>query len=235
MYYWNKANFEGLASLGEACARVANLELFSRYCFLREKGLRKQALEAAASFAKFVVTLRPDAQREISTRLVELQYANPDIHQLLPHPVKLALIDISEKWAGAAPDNADPLVHLGLLTGEIAYFQSATRLRPADQVALKRLACHYLDFVSYQAHHLSESRFIGSIEEAQESLRDAEELIGRISDDAVRQPLQQELEDLALLVSEWIAYCKESPIESFPDWTGARRHSFDLPSIVYYR
>lgn len=235
MHYWNQVNFEGLASLGKACSHEANLELFAQYCLMREQGQRKKAIEAAASFARFVSALGPETQREISTRLVGLQYANPGIHQLLPHPIKIVLTEISQAWANNSSADATPLVQLGLLTGDIEYFQTAIQLRPADQIALKRVAHFHLNNVEFQGHHLSESRFIGTIDEAHESLRHAEQLISRLVDVAVRDSLAEELVQLKLLISEWIAYCMESPVESFPQWASDRGSSFSFSSVVYYR
>ena len=50
MWYWNKANFEGLEAIAAEAAGLPDMADFGRYCVLRSSGLRKQALAALQAF-----------------------------------------------------------------------------------------------------------------------------------------------------------------------------------------
>jgi hypothetical protein len=234
MHYWNQENFEGLASIGAACASEGDLELFAQYCQMREKGLRKQAIEAASSFAMHLNGLDVGVQREISMRLVELQHVNPGIHQLLPHPIRMELIGILQAWTDGAPEEVLPRVSLGLLSGDIEHFEAALRLQPNEQTSLARLAQFHMNNVDFKAHHLSESSFIGTIDEAHESLRQAAALIERLTSPLQDTALTNELTHHKFLISEWSIYCTEKRTESFPQWSLGRGHTFGFPNVVYY-
>jgi len=235
MYYWNQTNFNGLNSLGAMLATEPDLALLGQYCLLREQGLRKQAVAAALAFTNHLTGLATVTQRAIAVLLIELKRANPGVHQLLPHPVKIELHRILSSWHQDASDDVVPLINLGLLTDEIDYFEAALQRQPNEQTSLIRLAQAYLGEVEYQAHHLSESFFIGTVEQAEESLHKAEALIIRVANTQQRDALNRELQAHQLLISDWATYAATSRTEPFTTWSQARGHTYMLPSIVYYR
>lgn len=234
MHYWNQTNFEGLASIGAAYATETDLAFFSQYCLLREKGLRKQAHEAASSFSRHLKSLNPASQRRICVHLIQLQSANPDVHQLLPHPIKTELMHILEEWVEASPREVSPLVNLGLLSHDIRYFQAALELQPNEQPSIARLAESHLSDVAFQTHHLSESRLIGSADDANKALCEAEALIERVENPDHRAALKDELLHYRRLMSEWAIYSADMPNQSFTEWSQARGNHYEFPSVVYY-
>jgi hypothetical protein len=234
MHHWNQANFDGLASIGATCAAEADLAFFGQYCLLREKGLRKPANEAAASFVAHLEGLGLASQREIAVRLVQLQRANPHVHQLLSHPVRMALMNILRAWCDDSPKEVLPRISLGLLSRDVGHFEAALQLEPNEQTALLGLAEFHLSKVDFQTHHLSESRLIGSTDEADESLRQAEAFIARLESTPHCAQLKSELAHYKLLVSEWATYCANVPDEPFTQWSRSRGNAFNFPSIVYY-
>ncbi|QGJ19594.1 MULTISPECIES: hypothetical protein [unclassified Polaromonas] len=234
MHYWNQTNFEGLASIGAAYRSETDLALFGQYCLLREKGLRKQAHEAASLFSRHLKTLDLASQRKICVRLVQLQSANPGVHQLLPHPIKTELMHILEEWIEACPQEVLPRVNLGLLSHDIRHFQAALELQPDEQTSVVRLAECCLSDVDFQTHHLSESRLIGTVDEANETLCKAAGFIGKVESLPHRAALNNELEHYRRLMSEWATYCAEMPDAAFAQWSQARGNNFEFPSVVYY-
>jgi hypothetical protein len=235
MHYWNQTNFAGLASIGSACAAEEHLKHYGNYCLLREKGLRKQATQEATTFATHLQSLKVSLQREIACNLVQLQQANPGVHQLLPHPIKAALLRILETWHQCCSNEVEPLVSLGLLSNNIEHFEAALKIQPDEQTAIVRLVQFHLSNIDFQTHHLSESRFIGSVEEAHQSLSKAGRLIENVRDEHHRVVLQKELEHHQELISEWSMYCERPQNEPFSEWSRKRGHTFEFPTIVYYQ
>lgn len=235
MHYWNQTNFSGLAAIGSACATELHLKHFGNYCLLREKGLRKQATQEATNFATYLNSLDVSLQREIASSLVELQMANPGVHQLLPHPIKAALLRTIEAWHQACPNEVSLLLALGALSKNIEHFEAALRIQPDEQKAIVRVVQFHLSNIDFQTHHLSETRFIGSIEEAYESLSKAALLIEGVHDEHHRAILQNELKHHQELISEWATYCESPRNEPFLEWSEKRGHTFSFPTIVYYQ
>jgi hypothetical protein len=57
MYYWNKDNFEGLLGIGNSFKEEDGFELFAEYCFLKEKGLKKQAVKVIKDYVNHLKKL----------------------------------------------------------------------------------------------------------------------------------------------------------------------------------
>jgi len=49
MYYWNQNNFEALKEVGEKYLSKEGYEAFANYCLLKEKGLKKSALDSVTA------------------------------------------------------------------------------------------------------------------------------------------------------------------------------------------
>jgi hypothetical protein len=234
MHYWNKANFIGLRSIGEACAQEFDVALFGQYCVLREQGLKKPALVAANAFVQHFTQLDVSEQRALALRLVDLQRCNSHVHQLLPHPIKGALIATLQKWCDENPIDPDPHRSLGVLTGDIACFEAALQIAPHDQISLVRVVHANLSDADFQTHHLGESRFIGAIADAQKSLLQAEELLPSVSDVTQRTSLSSEVEYYKSLISAWVRYSTGERTEPFNNWCQHHGLTFAFSKAYYY-
>jgi hypothetical protein len=69
MYYWNKDNFEGLLGIGNSFKGEDGFELFAEYCFLKEKGLKKQAVKVIKDYVNHLKKLDLNKQREITREI----------------------------------------------------------------------------------------------------------------------------------------------------------------------
>jgi hypothetical protein len=234
MFYWNDSNFEGLAEIGAKLATEPDYEKFAEYCLNKEKGLRKQANQAASEFVRRLRSLALPSRQNIAVRLARLQVDFPHVHQLLPHPIMSEVVQSLSDLCRDEPLNVTCRVLLGMLTNDLEHFRSAMLLDPNEQTSIRRLAQSHLDHIEFQTHHLSESRFIGTIEEAKYAIAQAQSLLQRISNPETRGALTKELSGISRLIDEWTTYLEDEPSQPFPEWARARGNSFNFPSIVYY-
>src|SRR5262249_15920888 len=87
-YYWNKENFEGLTSLSLELQTDSRLERLARYCDLREKGLRRQALAELRAFIEQARSSDVSAQRAAATRILDAHWRMPQARWLLTEPMR---------------------------------------------------------------------------------------------------------------------------------------------------
>lgn len=234
MHYWNKDNFEGLKSIGEKFSSIEGYELFGRYCLQKESGYKKLANVAVEQFVAIAKTKSLDKQRETAVELSSLGFWNGKIHQLLTYPLVTYLTDVLKQWTSDEPENPTPCKWLGYLVRDISYYEKALQLDPNDDICISQIAQAYISDLDYQTHHLSESLFLGDLDHAKKTLASAQALITRLTIEAARATLNDELGYYANLLSCWEEYLALSEKTSFPDWCASKGHKFNFWSIAYY-
>lgn len=234
MHYWNKDNFEGLTLVSAALRDDPQLAGVSRYCTLRVKGLRKQALTEIRDLTSAALQWSIQTRRSAVDRLLRVWCAHPEVHQLLPQPLIHDLVlPTLEEWAGAEPESAAAQRWLGMITGERARLETALVLDPADDIARSRLVAGLLGDVEYASHHLVEGRFIGKESDADEALRGAENLLASARDRAKFVRLDNWLSQLRSLLNDWSEY-RQAPDGEFREWCAMRGCKHEWPVIVYW-
>ncbi len=234
MHYWNKRNLEGLAQISAALAGDPQLGAVSRYCALRAKGLRKQALSEIHSFTASTKQWSTQARRDTVDRLLQVWHGHPGVHQLLPQPLVGDLVRPTlDEWARAEPESATAQRWLGMVSGDRSKMETALSLDPADDIARGWLITALLDDVDHATHHLVEGVFLGKESDAVDALRSAESLLAGASDHARFARFEGWLRQLRSLLNDWMTY-RETPGGEFRDWCARRGREYDWPSIVYY-
>ncbi len=234
MHYWNRSNFDGLKEVGESYSQRAGYDDFARYCLLREQGLKKAALSAVAAFIRRAEQLPVARQRELVEEFCQLRLSRPEVHQLLPQPLIVFLQRVLEQWRVDQPALATPFRWSGLLCGDVSFYEEAVKRAPDDDFSLGRLAQVSLDAVGYQTHHLCESSFIGSEEDAFAALGKAAAYILRMPATEARQVLQQQISYYRGLLEAWQRYKSEGAVTGFPDWCRQQDMDFAFSSVIYY-
>ncbi len=234
MYYWNQKNFKGLKDIGEKYCNIYGYEAFANYCFLKEKGLKKEALQAVNAFVLSTKCKSIEEQRNIANEIISLSYHNRDIHQLISHPLMQFLLGVFKNWVEEVNEDATPYRWLGYISNDLVYYEKALEINSTDDISIIMLAKASLNYIDYQTHHLSETRFIGKLDDARYSLEKADKLINRLSQGEVKVRLLEEYHYYLNLVNRWTEYNQEQSTLSFPEWCKAKGVHFNFLSIIYY-
>lgn len=233
-YYWNRANFEGLAALVVAFRADARLVRLARYCELRERGLRKEALKELNAFIGDAGTWETPTRREVVLRILDCHWGTPQAHQFLAEPLRRRLVEpVLEQWRAAERTNAVPLRHLALLRGDRDLLDEALLLNAKDDGVRAAIARMLVRSVDFATHHLSEGKFIGEVSDSERALSEVAALLNGATDPRALAPIDQERRALAALLADWRQYL-EAPEGTFPEWCRARNRTHGWWSIVYY-
>jgi hypothetical protein len=234
VHYWNKANFEGLASLSSALRADSRLEQLAAYCDLREKGLRRAALARLDAFIEQVRSLDVPVQRDLALRVLEAHWRTPQAHQFLTDPLRKGFLElVLDQWRTADANNPVPLRYLALLRRDRELLEEALRINPKDDLVRAALAGIFIGLVDYATHHLVEGKFIGDEGEASAALAEASSLLAGVAEASSVSSLKQDLEGLDALLTDWQQY-RRAPEGTFPEWCRARNRDHQWQSIVYY-
>lgn len=234
MYYWNQDNFDGLKRIGEVYAGRDGYAGLSRYCLLREQGLKKPAFKALDEFLALTRSLETARQRTIACEVAQLAFSNRDTHQLLSHPLTSFLRQVLSAWCDEAPALAEPYRWMGKLTGETAWFHTALAHDPQDQVSLRQLALDELGEVDFMAHHLHESIFLGDEAVAASKLDHVSALAVQIESPKTRSYLEAQVRELRELLAAWATYREQDRGVGFAQWSEAQGWDFSFSNAYYY-
>lgn len=235
MNYWNQTNFEGLKAIGEHYAGRPGYEDFGRFCLLREQGLKKPAMAAVRAFVADVAGRPVAAQRDLAEELAALGFWHAEVHQLLPHPLRVWLQAVLSDWVSAVPDSASAHRWLAYIGGDGAHFETALSLDPDDEISRTRLIQRRLGTVDWQTHHLYESHFLGDPEVSEQALADADALIAGLTSERLIKAYRRERDELRHLLDSWYAYQAAGTDQPFPDWCETRGEDFAFTRAFYYQ
>lgn len=234
MYYWNKDNFEGLASLAVGLADRDEFAQLAEYCRLREAGLRREAFVALSTFLACTDTWETEKSRDAVNAILMLYYRTPGCHQFLAQPLMNRFVyPILRRWSDDEPESIPPLRWLAILRRDPGLLGRVLAADPSDVVIRRMLIVCQLSSVEYATHHLSEGFLIGELDEALKDLRRAADLI---EEAPIREPLsdlEQEARRYGQMLFDWQAY-KARSVGSFPEWCAARGRDYHWSIAVYY-
>jgi hypothetical protein len=232
-YYWNKANFEGLASLSSSLRSDSRLEYLANYCDLREKGLRRKAFESLNLFMEQTRSWDIQVQRELALRILDAHWNTQQAHQFISEPLRLGFLErVLEEWRTTERSNWLPLRYLGLLRMDACLLKEALLINPKDDFVRITIVRILVNSIEYATHHLVEGKFIGDESEAFTDLNEASTILEGMTS-ASAESVKVALQSLHLLLTDWCEY-KPCPKGTFPDWCRERGHNHQWWSIVYY-
>ena len=193
----------------------------SEYCRLKEKGVRKGALEAIGLCLEQTLSYSRHKRLSLAMRLLELHYTFPQVRNFLCYPLLEEFIRPSLRIM-AHPGN-EAFRELALLDSFMGKGMPALRIAlryaPSDNAVRGRIVSILLQQARYAMHRLEESRFIGREEKCGEILQEAADLLrGHYGESPYLDSLAKTHQALSGLLEEWMAYKNEASDILFPQW-----------------
>ncbi|MEL7475177.1 MAG: hypothetical protein AAGJ55_02975 [Cyanobacteria bacterium J06555_12] len=233
MYYWNRANFEGLKDIASAL-RSCGQEALAQYCDYREQGIRKLAFAKMSEFLSQAASYSQLEARTVCRQILELHAASPGVHQFLADPLRRGFIEPTlEEWTSADPQDPIPARWHALIKRDKELMISALALDPADSEVRARLVDWELSPVDHATHHLVESVLLGELDEVRAALGKARACLLAAPDLGRLSAQHREIEHFAQLLDDWEEY-SGCPEGTFPDWCARNGRNYAWPTIVYY-
>jgi hypothetical protein len=221
-----------LSQLADELPKGAFFDVYRSYCAAKDAGVKTRTIEASRLLVNaFAELSRPD-QQAIADQLLGL-WRSVWHPQLLPHPLKLALIKTLTHWHQNS-DEAVPARWLGILEQDPSWIDKALLRDPDDQIALVWRVNNLLNAIDFQCHHLNEGHFIGEIDDARETSAAVQILLPRIRDIEIGDRYTSELAGLAAMVEAYAVYRETDRKQSFPNWSRDRGESFRFHAAYYY-
>lgn len=234
MPHWRQDEYEALLTVVEKYQSLKDFEYFIEYCQLKQKGLRKSALQKMALFISYCQTQNIDKQRAIVKELSDVYLTNKSSDFVFVAPLKIYMIDVLKLWLIDEPNNADFYYLLGKLTYDKTYFFKGLEIDDKHLDCALEVILTKLDFVNYQLHHIGESRFVydaGNEEDGKKALQEVDELLKKYPE--IKPSLKQEYQQTKQLFDDWLAF-SQSGFDDFTVWCKAHQRSYQFISAIYY-
>jgi hypothetical protein len=209
-------------------------EDFASFCLLKEKGMKKEAIKAINNFISALSQRTLNEQRKIAEELTILKYYNEDIHQLIPHPLESYLLSVFKYWAEEDTGSAVPNRWLGYISKDASYFERALEIDPNDQISIINLAQANISFVDYQTHHLSESLFIGTVNDVKTSLERVNKLLQVLEPGQQKDKIFEDYNYYVRLLNIWEVYKQGDHKVPFPEWCQSNGQEVKFWKAFYY-
>jgi len=234
--YWEGPKYNDMASVARALEHDPLFADFARYALMRERGRRGEAFVALNLFLASATALDLQTRIKLTDRLLRTSLCTTGFHTLLPQPLMERLIlPTLQQWKTADTRASAPRRWLGLHTYNIDELKSALALDPEDDHARARLIDYCLEDAEYATHHLNESLFLGSVEDAEVSLATAESFLADGRNGSYIPALRDEIAELRQMIEDWNEY-KLSPDFrqiGFPDWSLGKGRAYRFHRAYY--
>lgn len=233
MFYWNKTNFDGLKQISIQYREDENLKLFAEYCHYRDIGIRKLAFQKIEEFIKYCESCSIVQQQNISLFLLEVIYQNQEIHSLISDPLKKYLVKMMEIRTNSQGDSL-AYQWLGYLCNNIDMYEKGLELDTSNQVCRKALINSDFNELDWQTHHLNESSFIGTVDDALATLEHVYMLSFGLSDPNDKKLFEEKYLYYKGIISAWIQYKESNITVSFYDWCKENKLKLEPYQTLYY-
>jgi hypothetical protein len=214
MWYWRKGNHEGLLNFAEKIQNEPDLDLYAKYCFLREKGLRKQAFQNLNNFISSALSWSLEKRFQFVDSLHHVLNENEEIYDLIPQPLDNRIVQPTLlEWIKVNPD--DPSGYRWL--GEENNWRKALLLNSSEQISRIRLIKRLIYCSYFSTHHLPEG-YIGNPSEDLMGLNEAQGLLSGMLDQTQKNEFIQEINHYRDLVQSYYDYERSKESVSFETW-----------------
>ncbi len=217
MWYWRKGNYEGLLNFAEKIQDDPDLDLYAKYCSLREKGLRKQAFQNLNNFISSALNWSLEKRFHFVDSLLNVLNENEDIYDLIPQPLDSRIVQPTLLgWVKVNPD--DPSGYRWL--GEEDNWRKALLLDNTEQISRIRLIKRLIYCSYFSTHHLPEG-YIGNTSEDLMGLNEAQGLLTGLLDQTLQSEFCNEINHYRDLVQSYYDYERSKESVRFETWAKA--------------
>jgi hypothetical protein len=232
MQYWRDDNFKGLADVAAALAADPDLADYAAYLDLREKGLRKPALQRLEQFIDAALNRPVDRRTDFVDRLMRLNHARPEIIDLIPVPLRDGLIlPTLDEWARRDPADPAPFRWRGRFRFHdeaLPDFRQAIALDPAEQIARTLLIHAVIESVDYSVHELPHG-YLGSPQDDLLLLDEALAAARALAPSLEPHPFANRLNGLRETVRAYADYRAGADPQPYADWAAAHNRPARAP------
>lgn len=185
---------------------------FSRFCELRERGVRAAAMEHLNNFLQAAVAWPLEKRLAFSKWVLWRGRKFHDDRVVLPHPLrKKLLIPTLRSWIEIAPGEAEAHLWLGLLRCDDPWLhlEQALELDPSCELARRTLTDWIISHVEYNQHELP-SLYINDPVDDLNDLERASKLASGSTEEARMRLWHQEIAELRARAEVWLAAMSDS-------------------------
>jgi len=157
MWHWRKESFEGLKQVIELSKSYPQWNLYTQYCELKEKGLRKTALKILNEFIENLNSKSLKDRIEFTNWIEERRLDHHEVIDLTPTTLQKKIIEPTlSQWSNEEPDNPIPLRWINSKESLI----KAIELSRTEQIARYRLFHKIIGWIDYNQHELEKCLYI---------------------------------------------------------------------------
>lgn len=233
----SKDQNEALITVGQAALSNPEWTAYAHYCFDREKGLRKRALEHLDRF------LEISLQWPLEKKIDFVNFLFPYIEGLPTGGDGLLSYFLSHKlikptlkaWCDTETTNGNPLRWYGTFYRSEAHLHQALNMNPDDDRARQTLIDWWSYTIYFSVHHLPDG-YLGNPDNDLQLGVKISEYIQRLTQPRLREYWTKELEDDLELVRNYIDW-KASGHTDFKTWGQERnlRTGYGIARTYYYK
>lgn len=222
--YWNQDNFEGLEAIAASADGLPHLQAFARYCRLKAAGLRQAAHAALEEFLGEAATLDAATRRQLVEWLLDTRRRAPEVHQLMPHPLAMRLVDpVLAEWVRDRPHDAVGHRWQGIVRNDRAALRLAIALDADEVPARIHLLRNLIDCVAFATHHLPDGELLYETAFVHQCLAEAAQLLAQLPACGEKDACAIALERQRTLVDDFLAWSVQPEGLGFAQWCERRQ------------
>jgi len=223
-----------LRVVAKNAAERSDWQDYSSYCTLREKGLRKQALQKLETFLnltdRWELSQRTDFTTFLFTQFETIKYAQ-DL--AFPHSLKVSLIKQTlENWCDIEEGDSRPFRWYGKYFNSIDHLKKALQVCPEDDIAREGLLKFWSDCLYSSMHHLPVG-YLGNPEEDLQLVIDQKNQIVKLADKARREYWISENEVDEEIINNYLTW-KKSGHPDFGKWGEEKNQRVGYGTVRIY-
>lgn len=213
--------------------------LFWEYCIKKEKGLRKDSFNSLNIFIKEAINWDFETQKGFTIWLFQIFEESDNLHHVIVHPLEQNLLKpILEKWMTQNTDDSRPFRWYGLFLNTenaVYYLNKAIEIGGLqEQRALRKLIDIHFYSLWYSFHHISESFYLGNLEEDLATVSKIESLNEKVASEEEKVNNLNGIKYYKSLIADWDEFKKEKS-EDFVSWCADRGKEYQWVKSYYYK